>query len=59
MTYRLELSPDLIFPAWTNGGYVVVMPYRECDPDFYAVTNRIPIRGNTSGFVRLVIEQSE
>jgi hypothetical protein len=54
ITYDLETTEDLVFPAWTNGSYTVVGS-STIDADFDAVTNRTPVDVDTK-FTRLIIE---
>lgn len=55
LLYRLELSDDLVAGTWTNGGYTELPNPGTLDPDFEAVTNRVPV-DRDARFIRLLIE---
>ena len=55
LTYYLELTDDLIYHGWTNGGYTVE-GVGTINADFDAVTNRVPTMTDER-FVRLIIEE--
>jgi len=57
MNYHLELTDDLVSPAWTNAGYTVLPLQGEINADFESVTNQIPIVDDQE-YIRLVIEQN-
>jgi hypothetical protein len=55
LTYYLELTGNLVFPAWTNAGYEVIG--NATVGDYRAVTNRIPTT-NATQFIELQIEKN-
>jgi len=55
MDAHLETTPDLVVPAWTNGGYVV-SGRAPVDADFEIVTNRV-FTEEAALFVKFVIEE--
>ena len=58
LTYSIEQSPDLVSPAWTHTGSMVVGT-GILNPEFNAVTNRIATESEDSQFIRLRVELQE
>ncbi len=54
LSYYLELTGDLVFPAWTNSGYTVLGTY-VTGGTFNYVTNQIPTT-DPKKFIRLMID---
>lgn len=58
IAYHLELCDDLVSNVWKNGdGFVVGTG--PINPEFNAVTNRIPMVGKPEQFIRLLIEADD
>ncbi|VGO19248.1 hypothetical protein [Pontiella sulfatireligans] len=53
--YQLETNPDLIGGTWTNSCFVLIGSGELPGGAFDAVTNQVPMVGNT-GFIRLKVE---
>ena len=54
LTYRVELTDDLLSGVWTNGGYVEAGS-GIIAANFESVTNRIPLGTKTKQMIRLQI----
>ena len=58
LIYSIEQSPDLVSPAWTSTG-IMVVGTGILNAEFNAVTNRIAAESEDSQFLRLRVELQE
>ncbi len=55
VSYSVEIADDLVSPAWTTNG-VMVVGTGVLDAEFSTVTNRISTEIKTNQFIRLMVE---